>query len=181
MHLRKRASSNSSNAGRAPYRPAVRQPAPRAEAGAGFTIMELMVVMIIMGIILAVQLPRLGGQLTGSSLRSAAQMVGTMAYSARFRAADTGLPHVLIFNSRENKVQLFAREQNGPLISKHLPDGISMDNMELEGDPISDLLRVTFHPQGTATGAELLLIGGETDNLLLKVYAADGVVHAQTP
>lgn len=156
-----------------------RPPSLRAGTEAGFTIMELMVVMVIMGIILTVQLPRLGGQLTGSSLRSAAQMIATMAYSARFRAANTGLPHILIFDQYENKVRLLTAEQGGSLISKQLPGGITMADMEIAGNPVNGRLKVTFHPQGTATAAKLMLKGRKIDALLLTLYAADGVVHAQ--
>ena len=154
--------------------------APERREGTGFTLLELMVVMVIMGIVMAVQLPRLGGQLTGSSLRSAARAVGALAYSARFRAADTGCPHVLVLDGRENQVRLFDEDGRGPLLSRRLPRGVSFDRMESEGRAAeNNMLRITFYPQGTATPAELLLSGSERRHLLLTVSAADGAVREQ--
>lgn len=162
--------------------PAVRGAGCAGNREAGFTMLELIVVMVIMGILLAVQLPRLGGQLTGSSLRSAVDMVSTMAYSARFRAADSGTPHVLFFDSRKNRLALLREGQEGSLISKELPAGISMRDMEQKGESVYGELRVVFYPQGTASGGKVLLSSsGEDDRLLLTVYEADGVVDARKP
>lgn len=147
----------------------------------GFTLLELIVVMVIMSIVLAVQLPRMGGRLTGSSLRSAAQAVTTLACAAKFRAADTGRPHVLIVDSRKNQMQLFMSPNGGPLMSKRFPEGVTVRRMKSQGREVDEsLLRIFFYPRGTATQAELVLSGVTGDrSSAITVSPADGVVNAE--
>ncbi|MFW5837368.1 MAG: pilus assembly FimT family protein [Desulfovibrionaceae bacterium] len=100
---------------------------------AGFTLLELMVVMVVMCIAMAVLIPRLGGQLAGGELRSAAMDMGAMAWAARFRAADTGVHHVMVLDRQTGELRLLSADGQEVLSSKRLPDKVKVEDMELEG------------------------------------------------
>ena len=147
---------------------------------AAFTLLELMVVMVIMCIAMAVLLPRLGGQLTSSTLRAAVQDLGALAWTARFRAADTGAPHVLVLNRAAGEMRLLGAGGSGVVSFKRLPSKVSVDRMELKGRRVDgEKLRVTFYPQGTATPARLRLRADNKESMNVAISGADGAVHAQ--
>ena len=69
---------------------------PSLAAGhCGFTLLEIMVVMVMIGVIVAIGLPKIGSQLDRQNLRAARQLITTMhakaRASARWRSRRTAL------------------------------------------------------------------------------------------
>jgi Tfp pilus assembly protein FimT len=127
---------------------------------------------------MAVLLPRLGTQLSGSSLRSARLDFSSIAWAARYRAADTGAPHFVIVDRKARELRLLGRDQATVLLRKQLPQKVDVTRIELQGkESTGGDMRITFYPQGTATAAEVqLATGGE--RLSLTVNPANGAIHA---
>ncbi|WP_321400496.1 prepilin-type N-terminal cleavage/methylation domain-containing protein [Maridesulfovibrio sp.] len=146
----------------------------------GFTLLELIVVMVIMSIVMAVLLPRLSGQLMGSSLQAAVSDLSSIAVSARFRAADTGKDHVLVINTKSRDLKLLNGKRSNVLSRISLPEKVAVANMELQGKPVSGHeLQIVFFPRGTATPARLKLISGKQESLHVFVAGANGGVYVR--
>ncbi|WP_415719354.1 type II secretion system protein [Maridesulfovibrio sp.] len=146
----------------------------------GFTLLELIVVMVIMSIVMAVLLPRLSGQLTGSSLQSAVSDLGSIATAARFRAADTGKEHVLAINSKSRDLKLLSGNKNKILSRVNLPEKVTVGPMVLLGKPVSGPeMQIVFYPGGTATPARLRFSSGDNEILNVLVAGADGGVYVR--
>lgn len=143
----------------------------------GYTLLELIVVLVIMSVVMAVLLPRLGTQLSGSSLRSTRLDFSSIAWAARYRAADTGAPHFVVVDRKAGELRLLGRDGATVLLRKQLPQKVAIARMELQGKQKTGRdMRITFYPQGTATSAEVqLATGGE--RLSLAVNPANGAVH----
>ncbi len=67
----------------------------RTEPWHGFTLVELCVVLVIVGLVLAVVTPRFGAMLTRGTLRSEARRLSAAARHLSGEAARTGKPHYL--------------------------------------------------------------------------------------
>ncbi|WP_419781838.1 type II secretion system protein [Maridesulfovibrio sp.] len=151
-----------------------------AQGRNGFTLLELIVVMVIMSIVMAVLLPRLSGQLTGSSLQAAVSDLRSIATAARFRAADTGKEHVVAINSRSRDLKLLSAGR-GKIISRTpLAEKVKVGSMVLLGKPVSGSeMKIVFYPRGTATPARLQLVSGDQERLNVFVAGSDGGVHVR--
>lgn len=148
---------------------------------AGYTLVELLVVLAILGLITAIALPMFTGVLPGAELKSAARNLGADMRYARSRA---------IAGNREVtlSVDLVARRYaiSGEARERSLPEELTIDVLtarsELEG---GDALRprrasIRFFPDGSSTGGRVSLSrGGRTyhvgvDWLTGRVKVVDG-------
>ena len=146
----------------------------------GFTLLELIVVMVIMSIVMAVLLPRLSGQLAGGSLQAAISDLSSLATSARFRAADTGKEHIVVINSKKKDLKLLSADGRKILSRTSLPAKVVVENMELLGKPVSGPeMQIIFYPRGTATPARVKLVSAKQESMHVFVSGADGGVYVR--
>jgi prepilin-type N-terminal cleavage/methylation domain-containing protein len=75
-------------------------------AARGFTLIELVIVLVIMSIVIAVAGPRVAGGLLGMSIRSAALQTAAMLRYARSKAVNTGTGYHVIFDGIDRRVIL---------------------------------------------------------------------------
>ena len=155
-------------------------PKDRKYGQSGFTLLELIVVMVIMSIVMAVLLPRLSGQLAGNSLQAAVSDLSSIATSARFRAADTGKEHVLVINRKSKDLKLLNGKRSKILSRTVLPAKVGVGKMELLGKPVSGPeMQIIFYPRGTATPARLSLVSEKRESMHVFVAGADGGVYVR--
>jgi len=81
-------------------------------AARGFTLIELMIILVIMGVVVAFAGPRVAGGLMGLSTRTAALKTAAMLRYARSKALNTGCRYHVAFDGTNRKVVLLqgARE-----------------------------------------------------------------------
>lgn len=146
----------------------------------GFTLLELIVVMVIMSIVMAVLLPRLSGQLMGNSLQAAVSDLSSIATAARFRAADTGKQHVVVISNKSKDLKLLSGNKKEILSRTLLPVKVDVENMELLGKSVSGQdMQVVFYPRGTATPARLKLVSAKQEIMHVFIAGADGGVYVR--
>lgn len=140
----------------------------------GFTLIELVLVMLIIGLLLALVAPSLGGLLRSNQLDSAARTVAAMLKEARTRAASEARPYRLVIDTQESTCWLevlttegFERPETSFGKILELDDNLLI---ELEGGTTEgDRLMVRVEPDGTGELAQVTLTR-EQDDKTLAVY-----------
>ena len=154
---------------------------------AGFTLAELLVVIVIMGIMFAIALPALTNITGASRLDAAADAVHSAAKLARQYAISHNQPAYLVFNEGQTTPELAYRAYAIFTINTHNPpvtqdDGYFLNDWERlpEGIVFDDL----------AGGSSNLFVVSEMDdewngaiskNNLLEIQGSTYVVHGYTP
>ncbi|WP_161626569.1 GspH/FimT family pseudopilin [Desulfatiglans anilini] len=153
---------------------------PRRTGCPGFTLMELLVVLVLISVVAAVVGVRAGGGLSGAALRDAAKKTAATLRYARSQASWEGVPYVVLFSFEDNALALLAarpetgdreepeadrrevrRDELGRVILKTytLPEGVRLEKAVWDEDErASGLFEIVFSPSGGCTGGELVFI-----------------------
>ncbi|MHB8908686.1 MAG: GspH/FimT family pseudopilin [Syntrophales bacterium] len=149
----------------------------------GFTLLELIVVLVIISLMSALVVPRLMGPMSNLDLKTAAQKISASLRYVRSRAASEKRTYVALFdfdknrlvivnppllkgdfqgNNREDRAPIEPpeNEKEGPDGSKtyHLPDGVKLaKGVSREGAVTAGLFRISFFPSGGSSGGEITL------------------------
>lgn len=141
----------------------------RRRASAGFTLIEMVVVLIIMGLMLAFAGPRVAKSLFGLSVKTAAKKTAAMMRYARTRAVSSSTEYRIIFDAEKNDIILVSLPPDetayGPEsdnASGEYPDN-GLDADEYERQPASSRQREikTYHLPDNIF-LHHIVIGGET-------------------
>lgn len=140
----------------------------------GFTLIELVLVMLIIGLLLAIVAPALGGLLRSQRMDQSARIVAALIKEARVRSAADAKPYRLVIDTEDNTCWIevltpegFERPQMSYGQKIELGDDLVI---ELEGGTEEGpLLLVRVEPDGTAEVAQITLTR-PTDDKQLAVY-----------
>jgi general secretion pathway protein H len=122
----------------------------------GFSLVELIVVMVLIAALAALGLAAIGSGLPGQKLRGAAKELAAELRFTRAQAIATGREQVFRIDVGEKRWR-GAGERSG-----ELPEGIALEvtgaREELESPQV---VAIRFFPEGAATGGRLVLRSGE--------------------
>jgi len=137
---------------------------------AGFTLLELILVMVIICTVLAMASPSLRGFFASRATHDAAAQMVALAQFARAQAAAEGRVYRLNLDSENGQYWLTRQEQGAfaPLPSEFgrvfsLPEGTSASWDTSTGADAPD--RVSFYPDGRAEAARIHLTGRQGEAL----------------
>ncbi len=148
---------------------------------AGYTLVELLVVLTILGLVTAIAMPMFASVLPGAELKSAARNLGADMRFARSRAIAGNREVALSVNLETRRYSI-----SGEARERSLPDELTIDVLtarsELEGENALRPRRasIRFFPDGSSTGGRVSLSrGGQTyhvgvDWLTGRVKVANG-------
>lgn len=140
----------------------------------GFSLLELMVVLVLIGLTSALVLPSMGRGIKKREVRRSALEIAAVARELRRRALYENSLQRLVLNPSENSYQ--ALRKNIPLSSD-----IKITVIE-GGEPMGGgLWQFLFFPNGSALGGKIGISGGEgvsyrisLDSLIGRVVVAEG-------
>jgi general secretion pathway protein H len=162
----------------------------------GFTLLELLVVLVIIAAISSLVGPRLLGSMSSTNLRIASKKVATSLRYARTQAVSEGVIYVAAFDVETRKITIKARrpgtggegeapadEEKGPggkELVYDLPEGITIEKA-VSGDKEvrSSALDVLFFPNGGSSGARIVLINERDNRCVVVVDFITGAVQVE--
>jgi len=160
----------------------------------GFTLFELLVVILIISLLSALALPRLAASLPGVQLKSTARAVAASLRYARSRAVYESTPYIAIFDNTQKRlvvesieIPLYAAKLdhireilNRSELQKsyQFPDGIEfgvLNTNDAVDDP--EEFAIYFFPRGDSTGAKIVLHNLRRQNYTITVDMITGSVE----
>ena len=154
----------------------------------GFSLIELLVVLILLSLSLALVAPSLSRFSRTAELRGAAQKISGILRNCRSEAVNKGKVYQVVLNSQSREVSVHAVEpseekdekKEAPLPQRTyvLPEGIQM-----KGDPTSssesasELPTIEFYPNGSSNGATILLDSQDRLGYKIQVNFLTGMVE----
>jgi type IV fimbrial biogenesis protein FimT len=146
----------------------------------GFTLVELVVVLVIIAIGSGIFVPNIGAWLPNYRLRSAARDIVSAMRTAQMRAISNGIQYRVNFNADEvGAASSFILQCNtgGEWVSdgavQTLPAGITMDIDQLPAG------RALFNPNSTATAGSTTLRNTKGTQKKISITSATGRVRIE--
>lgn len=157
----------------------------RAHGLAGFTLVELMVVMILISLIMGISVPLLARTGSGNLKASARRLSGTVKYLFN-EAALTGLEHRLVFDLDHASYQALRLEQDGELVAANGPGSgrglvgdVQIGELTIAGQGrfTSGQVTARIDPSGWIDETEIELVDDKHRTLWLKVMSLSGTTE----
>jgi general secretion pathway protein H len=183
----------------------------RQQAGRGFTMIELMIVLAIMSFVFALAGPMVTRGLSGLTLKTAAKKVAAALRYARSQAVNRAQPYSVIFDREHGRIVIRgiprpipldqteepaesdtneadaaqARAQQPEIKVVELPEGITLQEITVGGTRITgtkdEVAQMVFYPDGTSQGGDLVLADSRERRYQIKVGFLTGVVTIEEP
>lgn len=143
-------------------------------ARSGFSMIEMVLVVVIMGVIVAIAAPRFADAESGRNLSSAKRMIESDIKSLQLRARATGKEHVIVFYPDKETYVAFEGtdiDRNAIVLSRTLtndPASVELTRTDIGGDEnivvnVFGELEKDFQVGISDDGTEILVSFGGTD------------------
>jgi len=139
----------------------------------GFTLLELVVVLLILGLLAALAAPTISGTLESGRLRSGAAEMRAVFTLARTLAVSGGKERAVIVDRARGLYGVDGEEE------RRLPEGVEVSSARV-GDRAEegDTFRVQFYPDGSAEETEVVLAASGAGGLRVAVDPLTGIAEA---
>jgi general secretion pathway protein H len=137
---------------------AVAAPCRRPEAGsrrgarAGFTLMEMTAVLIIIALGTAIAVPMIEGGFDSREVRRAARQIAATMHYCRGEAVARGRPQELVVDLNRNSIHAVNDERWAVLTDRAVIEKVRGGNDLGQG-----VVQILFFPNGSTSGAEVVL------------------------
>jgi len=159
----------------------------------GFSLLELLVVILLISLISAVVMPRMAASLPAVQLKSTARTVAASLRYARSKAVFESTPYVAVFDHTqrllavqpmEEPIEFSELDKLREILNTsrvyELPDGIEFGVFDNSGaDEDRDLFSILFFPRGDSTGGKIVLQNLRGRQYALTVDPITGAVEIE--
>lgn len=152
-------------------------------AGAGFTLIEIMVVVAIMGVILAAGAPTLYKALHKEGFRKSVSDILEVCSSARARAILQGTITEVVFHPHQRTCEVQGGSVGGGLAHTATVDDsarIEMLDVNLTEYKDAELARVRFFPNGTSDEMTLIMVSDRNEWRKISIEITTGLASLET-
>ncbi len=154
------------------------RPAPTSRAGgrAGFSLMELLLVAVIMGIAVGVAAPAMMRSIAGNRLRTAGRALVTSARYARSMAILHQVPVTIRFNLDRGGIEVASPDPGTEGLSRVM-DGVRLQSLRIEDQDVSEegVIEIVFSRNGTCRPFEITLADTAGNTMTVSVDALASV------
>ena len=155
---------------------------------AGFSLIELSIVLVLLGLVVAVGMPALQDWLERYRVRTAAQTLASDMQLQRMRAVSRNTAHTIVFDAANGTYLLWEGDPVNGLNTQLVPQPIGLPLGVTFTDPIDDPIELTwsgnvdvavFHPDGSmndrlAQDDEITLTNAIGDSFRVAVNQVTG-------
>ena len=151
-------------------------PFPISHFKKGFTLMELLLVIVITLIISAVSIPIFVQSLEGNQLNTAAKNVGRMHRYARAMSVLRGTPASLNYSATNQVLTVTLGTESAPLVKREIPEKIEIIDFTLLPDEQFDEFPSIVYTGGQCVDYAVTLRDSKDNEILLTIDGIDGSV-----
>ena len=144
---------------------------PVGKDNRGFTLLELMLVLLLLGVSMAIVLPNIDKGLNDREVRVSALSLAAVARDLRSRALFDGVPQELAVNLPQNSY-LVAQSRE-----VHLPPDVKFVSIDGGQTMDRDVKKFYFFPNGSSLGGTIVLSGEKSVSYLVRLEALTGRVE----
>jgi len=162
----------------------------------GFTLLELLIVLMLISLVVGIVAPRLGGSLGGVQVKAAVNKLSAMLRYARNVAVTSQKTRVVSFDIELNRVILEGIEESVPADEREisemshkvygrklyqLPEGVKIEKVSGNhgsGTSGEEFFKLYFYPSGNSSGGEVVLSGKRNNLYRIKIDFLTGLVDA---
>lgn len=166
-----------------------------------FTLLELLVVLVIIGLMAVVVVPNVGGRLDALKFKTEAKKIAATMRYARSKAVSENRVFRVIFDTEAGQIMLVTPTDKGETaypweetflpteteIQKTYPlnEGMAVRGEDIDNQPTDGIFSFVFYPAGGSSGGAVLLQGNKSryrmtiDALSGEVRMEDGVNRAE--
>lgn len=119
---------------------------------AGFTLIELTVVLVIIAVGTGLVVPMIEGGLNSREVRRAARQIASTLHFCRDEAVALGRPQQVVIDPERNSIYVGDRRRWATL-----SDRAVIERAEGDGEAVGGAVRVLCFPNGATTGANVVL------------------------
>jgi general secretion pathway protein H len=137
----------------------------------GFTLVELIVVLLIIGLMLALVGPKITSGLGSVNLKSTARKIATTLRYARGQAVAKKTPHEVFFDNEKGMYgigEIPLQKDQEPLFKQiKLPEEITLKEKS----------SITFYSNGSSSGGKIIITNNKSRDYLIGVNMITGLVR----
>ena len=153
----------------------------------GFTLLELMIVMILMGLMTALVVPVTGTTIARMELKTATKKTASALRYCRNRAAMERITCTACIDFSDNILSIIKKKDSNKdpenkledkNVKKYrLPEGVIIKKIDYNGDEIDHgKFSFIFFPNGSCSGGTITLAGKKDRTFNIKVDSITGIV-----
>jgi general secretion pathway protein H len=171
----------------------------------GFTLLELIVVLVIISLMTALVTPRLVGSLTKMNLKTSAQKISSFLRYARSQAVSEQTVYHAVFDFEKNSIYIKNEKPQGDedtffkaeiesaetdnskskrsgTQSYILPEGVVIKKAIIANEEIdSGLFNIVFYPAGSSSGGIVVLMDEKERRYQINIDFITGIISLSEP
>lgn len=130
----------------------------RRPGGSGFTLVEMVVVLLIIAIGSALAIPMIEGGIESREVRRAARQIASTMHYCRGQAVALGEPQELVIDALQNSIHTTAWKRWAVLTDRAVIDDVR-GGTGAAGGGGDGVVQILFFPNGSTSGADVVVAG----------------------